>query len=73
MEMPVFDGISILTYAFEQQMDDRLFTLWVWSKQCFEMSFDEFKRNRQPIVINEKHTLERLDELMGNTQWVRSD
>ena len=71
--MPYDEGISLLTYGFGQEQENRLFALWVGSNQCYESSFDEFKRRCQPVIIDENRTIERLDELMDKTQWVRSD
>lgn len=74
--MPVEDGISLLVYAFEKEDEDKLFDRWVNAAQ-YEVSFDEFKRNLQPVTIDEKKTLEDIDELMAGTTWrkepIRSD
>lgn len=69
-EMPVSDGISLLTYALEKESDDKIFARWIGFAQ-YEVGFDEFKRNLQPKVINEKKTLEKLDELMDGKTWAK--
>ena len=66
--MPASDGISLLTFAFEKETDDKLFTRWVGFAQ-YDIGFDEFKRRLQPTVVNEKKTIERLDDLMDSTKW----
>jgi len=74
--MPVEDGISLLVYAFEKEDEDKLFDRWVNAAQ-YEVSFEEFKRQLRPVRIDEKQTLETLDELMSATTWrkepIRSD
>lgn len=74
--MPVEDGISLLTYASEKEDEDKLFARWIGFAQ-YEVSFEEFKRRLKPVRVNEKKTLEELDELMGQTTWrqvpIRSD
>ena len=74
--MPVEDGISLLVYAFEKEDEDKLFDRWVNAAQ-YEVSFDEFKSKLQPVAIDEKKTLEDIDELMSGTTWrkepIRSD
>ena len=76
MEMPAADGISLLTYAFEKETDDKLFARWIGFAQ-YDVGFEEFKRSLQPVVVDEKKTMDRLDELMDKTTWrrepIRSD
>lgn len=69
--MPVDDGISLLTFAFEQETDDKIFIRWVNLAQ-YDISFQEFKESLKPVNVNEKKTLKKLDELMENTQWVKA-
>lgn len=66
--MPASEGISLLSYAFEKETDDKLFTRWVGLAQYY-IGFDEFKRRLQPAVVNEKKTLERLDDIMDSSKW----
>ncbi len=68
--MPVDDGISLLAYAFSTEEDDKLFARWVGFAQ-YDVSFEEFKRQLKPVTVNEKKTLETLDELMEKTNWQR--
>lgn len=74
--MPIDDGISLLAFAFDKEDEDKLFTRWVGFAQ-YEVSFEEFKRKLMPVRVDEKKTLERIDELMAKTTWeklaVRSD
>ena len=69
MDMPVEDGMSLLAFAFEKETEDKLFARWIGFAQ-YEVSFEEFKRNLQPVRVDEKKTLEDLDELMERTTWV---
>lgn len=66
--MSADEGISLLTYAFEKEADDKIFARWIGFAQ-YEVSFEEFKRQLQPVTVNEKKTLEQIDELMADTQW----
>lgn len=66
--MPVDDGISLLAFAFDKEDEDKLFARWVGFAQ-YEVSFDEFKRKLKPVKVDEKATIEQLDELMGKTVW----
>ena len=66
--MPVEMGISLFTYALEKEEEDRLFARWVGLAQ-YEVSFEEFKQRLKPVVVNEKETLSKLDELMTKTNW----
>ena len=66
--MPLEDGISLLTFAFEKEDDDKLFSRWIGQAQ-YEISFDEFKRQLKPVRVDEKKTLEELDRLMATTTW----
>lgn len=66
--MPVDDGISLLAFAFDKEEEDKLFARWVGFAQ-YEVSFDEFKRKLKPVKVDEKATIEQLDELMGKTVW----
>ena len=66
--MPADEGISLLTFAFEKEDDDKLFSRWIGYAQ-YEISFDEFKHKLKPARINEKKTIEELDKLMENTFW----
>ena len=68
MEMPAEDGISLLSFAFGKEEDEKLFSRWIGFAQ-YEVSFDEFKRNLQPVHVDEKKTLEDLDNLMSETVW----
>lgn len=68
MEMPVDDGISLLSYAFGKEEDDMLYSRWVGLAQ-YEVSFEEFKRNLAPVRIDEKKTLEKVDKLMETIAW----
>ena len=68
MEMPVYDGISLLSYAFGKEEDDMLYSRWVGLAQ-YEVSFEEFKRNLAPVRIDEKKTLEKVDKLMETIAW----
>lgn len=74
--MPIDDGISLLAFAFDKEDEDKLFTRWVGFAQ-YEVSFEEFKKKLMPVRVDEKKTLEHLDELMAKTKWeklaVRSD
>lgn len=70
-DLPVEDGIRLINFAFEKETEDRLFTLWVGSNQCAELSFNDFKERLKPIRIDEEATLERLDELMESAQWAK--
>ena len=69
-EMPVDDGISLLTFAFDKEDEDKLYARWVGFAQ-YEVSFEEFKRKLMPVKVDEKKTLEKLDELMEKTNWRR--
>ena len=75
-EMPIDDGISLLAFALEKEDEDKLFARWVGFAQ-YEIGFDEFKRRLMPVKVDEKKTLERIDELMEKTVWkqepIRSD
>lgn len=71
LELPADEGIRLLLYALEKEDDDKLFTLWVASKQCFERSFDEFKASLKPAVVDEKETLAKIDRWMETTEWVK--
>ena len=66
--MPVDDGISLLTYAFEKEDEDKIFARWVGFAQ-YEVGFEEFKRRLTPAKVDEKKTIERIDELMEKTAW----
>ena len=66
--MPVDDGISLLTYAFEKEDDDKIFARWVGFAQ-YEVGFEEFKRRLKPAKVDEKKTIERIDDLMEKTVW----
>ena len=68
--MPLDDGISLLAYAFEAEENDKLYARWIGFAQ-YEVSFEEFKRNLMPVRVNEKETLEEIDELMTKTTWKR--
>lgn len=70
-DLPVEDGIRLILFALDKEAEDRLFTLWVGSNQCAEVSFTEFKERLKPIRIDEEATLERLDELMESAQWAK--
>ena len=62
------DGVSLLLYAFDKEDEDKLFTRWVSGPQ-FQYGFEEFKELLKPVRVNEKKTLEDLDDLMENTAW----
>ena len=70
------DGISLLVFAFDKEDEDKLFDRWVNAAQ-YEVSFEEFKRQLQPVKVDEKQTLDKIDELMAETAWrkepIRSD
>ena len=68
MEMPVDDGISLLSYAFGKEEDDMLYSRWVGLAQ-YEVSFEEFKQKLAPVRIDEKKTLEKVDKLMESITW----
>lgn len=68
MEMPVDDGISLLSYAFGKEEDDMLYSRWVGLAQ-YEISFEEFKKSLAPVRIDEKKTLEKVDKLMESISW----
>lgn len=68
MEMPVDDGISLLSYAFGKEEDDMLYSRWVGLAQ-YEVSFEEFKQKLAPVRIDEKKTLEKVDKLMETIAW----
>lgn len=70
--MPLDDGISLLAYAFEAEENDKLYARWIGFAQ-YEVSFEEFKRRLKPVVVNEKETLDRIDELMSKTNWRKDD
>lgn len=57
-----------MTYAFEKETDDKIFARWVGFAQ-YDVSFEEFKRQLQPVKVDEKKTIKQLDELMAGTQW----
>ena len=65
-------GISLLAFAFEKEDEDKLFARWVGFAQ-YEVSFEEFKRKLMPVKVDEKKTLERLDDLMSRTSWKKED
>ena len=67
-EMPLEDGISLLSYAFEKEDEDKLYSRWVGLAQ-YEVSFEEFKKNLAPVQFNEKKTLEKVDKLMESITW----
>ena len=66
--MPVEDGISLFTFAFGKEDEDKLFARWIGFAQ-YEVSFEEFKRKLMPVKVDEEKTLEKLDELMGSVTW----
>lgn len=68
MEMPVDDGISLLSYALGKEEDDMLYSRWVGLAQ-YEVSFEEFKQKLAPVRIDEKKTLEKVDKLMETIAW----
>lgn len=72
MAMPVSDGIALLAFAFEKESEDKLFQRWIGFAQ-YEVSFEEFKKNLRPAKVDEKKTLEKIDELMEKTTWVHKD
>lgn len=65
-------GISLLAFAFEKEDEEKLFARWVGFAQ-YELSFEEFKRKLKPVKVDEKKTLERLDDLMSRTSWKKED
>ena len=67
-EMSIQDGISLLAFAFEKEEEDKLYARWIGFAQ-YDVSFDEFKRKLMPVSVNEKDTLEKIDELMNRTNW----
>jgi len=71
MELPVDEGIRLFLYALEKEDDDRLFSLWVGSRMCFERSFDDFKASLKPAYFDEEVTLEKVDRWMESTEWVK--
>ena len=72
MDMPVSDGMSLLTFAFEKETEDKLYQRWIGFAQ-YEVSFEEFKRKLKPVTVDEKKTLEDLDQLMNGVTWVKKD
>lgn len=76
MDLPAEAGISLFTFAFEKEEDEKLFSRWVGYAQ-YEISFEEFKRRLQPVRVDEKKTLAEIDRLMDSTNWgkvpIRSD
>lgn len=72
MEMPADDGISLLSYAFGKEEDEKLFSRWIGFAQ-YEISFEEFKRKLMPVKIDEKKTLADLDRLMDETVWGKGE
>lgn len=65
-------GISLLAFAFEKEDEEKLFARWVGFAQ-YELSFEDFKRKLKPVKVDEKKTLERLDDLMSRTSWKKED
>lgn len=68
MVIPADDGIALLTYAFEKEEDEKLYSRWIGFAQ-YEVSFEEFKQKLKPAKVDEKKTLKDIDELMSKTAW----
>lgn len=62
--------MQLLSYAFNKEQEDRLFIRWVDQAQ-YQMSFEDFKQSLIPVQIDNKKTLEKLDEMMENTKWTK--
>ena len=71
MELPAADGALLLTYAIKKERDEKLFLQWIGSAPSaqYEMSFEDFKKSLQPIRIDTKATMAKLDDIMDNTTW----
>jgi hypothetical protein len=70
--MPLNDGVSLLLYALEKEDEDKLFARWVVGPQL-QYGFEEFKKLLQPVKVDEKETLEAIDEMMATTAWSKVD
>lgn len=63
--MPAEDGIALITYAMEQNVEDKLYSRWVvWAQNS--MSFEDFKRELSPPrFVREDKLMEDVEKIMN--------
>lgn len=76
MNLDMESGFRLITKAFEEQSNDRLYQRWIYNYEK-EMSFDEFKNELEKAVENkvdrkidstktEKEILEEVEAILNS-------
>lgn len=61
--MPADEGVAFLLFAMDKEEEAMLFQRWLVSAQ-FEMSFDEFKEKLKPKIVDDRKTLQDVENIM---------